>query len=298
MLIKRIFWTGFSLFFLLFSGQDGIAQYLQIDAAFNITKSKGDDLYPSWSGDGSKLVFQSDRNGNWDIFQFKLSSGSTTQLTNDATDEQYPVLLQKSNKLEFTSDKKGTEHLYFMNLKTGDQNQVFDREISAKAASFPASGYHLYCLGFDQGVKEWGIYRYEFKYNSLKFIKLLADESGMPQVSDDGELILYEIINQTNKLSEINIINWYGETEKVISGFNSYDASWDPAGLKIVFVSDMDNPEGELYTIWKDGTHLERLTNDSIMVRNPVISPDGKQLAVSVLLDDGYDIFIIPMVDY
>jgi len=297
-LIIKIIRIGFYLLSLLFLEQEGVAQFLKIDTSYNITKTNGNDLYPSWSGDGRKLAFQSDRNGHWDIYQFEISSSTIVQLTYDTANEQYPVLLQKNNKLVFNSDKTGQEHLYFLNIETGDQERIFNREILAKAATFPTSEYQMYCMGFNVLKKEWGIYRFEFKYGSLRFIKSLTDDSGFPKVSANGNLILFEDINRTNKYRELNIINWYGETEKVISGFNSYDASWDPKGLKIVFVSDMDNNKGELYTIWKDGTHLERITNDTLTVRSPVISPNGKQLAISVLLDEGFDIFIIPFEDY
>jgi len=296
--IFRIFWKELILLLLLFSDMDAVAQYLQIDPSFNITKEKGDDLSPSWSKDGQNLVFQSNREGNWDIYLFEVETGITERLTNDTANEQYPVLLQKNDRLAFTSDKTGNDQLYFLNINDGKQNLIFDREIPSKASSFPFSEYQLYCLGFNESANKWGIYRYEFKYNSLRFIKSLTDDSSIPRVSNEGEFILYEEMNQAKRTREINIINWYGGTVKVISGFNSYDASWAPGGLKIIFVSDMDNREGELYTIWKDGKHLERLTNDGLTVRNPVISPDNKKLAVSVLFKDGFEIFIIPFEDY
>jgi len=296
-LVKLIL-IGFFLHLLILSSLDGVAQFLQIDSSYNITKSKGNDLFPSWSEDGSKLVFQSNRAGNWDVFEYELNTGKTIQLTNETANEQYPALLPNNDKLAFTSDKNDDEHLYFLNMKTGEQNRIFSREITAKAASFTSSGYQLYCLGYDATTKKWGIYRFEFKYNSLKLIRSLSDDSSLPQVSKDGEFVLYEELNPADRIREINIINWYGETEKIISGFNAFDASWDPAGLKIIFISDMDSPEGELYTIWRDGSHLERLTNDTMTLRNPVISPDRKQLAVSVLLDNGFDIFIIPFEDF
>jgi Tol biopolymer transport system component len=60
----------------------------------------------------------------------------------------------------------------------------------------------------------------------------------------------------------------------------------------------MENDNGDIYTIWKDGSHLERWTNDTIVYRNPTVSHDGSKLAVSVKQDKGFDIFILPVEDF
>jgi Tol biopolymer transport system component len=86
--------------------------------------------------------------------------------------------------------------------------------------------------------------------------------------------------------------------EDSFQDFNIIDPEWFPGGLKIIFVSDKDDKAGEIYTIWKDGSHLERLTNDSLIIKNPVVSPTLKYMAVSVLVDGGFDLFVIPLEDY
>jgi Tol biopolymer transport system component/PKD repeat protein len=60
---------------------------------YQVTDSPADDINPYWSPDGSKLVFQSDRDGNgWQIFELDLVSRST-KLLSDGThidvDPQY-----------------------------------------------------------------------------------------------------------------------------------------------------------------------------------------------------------------
>ncbi len=276
----------------------GNAQYLEIDSINNISNATGDDLYPSWSADGTKLVFQSNRNGNWDIFQYDLESDTVLQLTNTNANEQYPLWLSKQNRLTYTSDKTGVEQIYFLDLLTGTEEPVINRNINTKAASFPVSEYLLYLLGYDELARDWWLYRYEFKYNSLKQIYPLLDGNHLPKVSTDGEYIMFVSNNTEKSVDQLNIINWYGNIEHEFSDHSFIDPSWYPDGLKIIFVSKMDNIDGEIYTVWKDGSHLERWTNDTLVVKNPVVSPNGKHLAVSVLLDGGYDLFLIPLEYY
>jgi len=276
----------------------GNAQYLEIDSINNISNATGDDLHPSWSSDGTKLVFQSDRNGNWDIYQYDLERDTVLQLTNTSVNEQHPLWLSKHSRMTYTSEKTGVEQIYIFDLLTGVEEPVIKRNIYTKAASFPVSEYLFYLLGYDELAREWWLYRYEFKYNSLKQIYLLSNDDHLPKVSADSELILFVSNNTEKSVDQLNIINWYGNIEQEFSDYDFADPDWYPDGLRIIFVSKMDNQDGEIYTIWKDGSHLERWTNDTLVVKNPVVSPTGKHLAVSVLLDRGYDLFLIPLKDY
>lgn len=49
--------------------------------ARNLTKTKGNDGHPWFSRDGKTIVFESDRTGNWEIWQLDLETGKQTQLT-------------------------------------------------------------------------------------------------------------------------------------------------------------------------------------------------------------------------
>ncbi len=60
---------------------------------YQLTDSRADDINPFWSPDGSKLVFQSDRDGNgWQIYELDLLSRSLKRLSDGAridVDPQY-----------------------------------------------------------------------------------------------------------------------------------------------------------------------------------------------------------------
>jgi TolB protein len=67
------------------------------------------------------------------------------------------------------------------------------------------------------------------------------------------------------------------------------DADWSPDGTKIVFTShrsypsctnsDCNYPDTEIYTINADGTGLTQLTHNDYEERAPAWSPDGSQIA-------------------
>lgn len=49
--------------------------------ARNITKAKGNDGHPWFSRDGGRIIFESDRSGNWEIWSIDLETGEQKQLT-------------------------------------------------------------------------------------------------------------------------------------------------------------------------------------------------------------------------
>ena len=58
--------------------------------ARQITTGSGHDLDPSWSPDGARLVFASDRDGDFDIYVVGVDGGEVEQVTNDAGADRMP----------------------------------------------------------------------------------------------------------------------------------------------------------------------------------------------------------------
>ena len=55
-----------------------------------LTKNQGDNWSPSWSPDGTSILFQTNRDGNWEIYLMNTDGSNPRNLTKDAADDQYP----------------------------------------------------------------------------------------------------------------------------------------------------------------------------------------------------------------
>jgi len=71
-----------------------------------------DELHPSWSPDGAKLVFQSNRDGNVDLYVFDRASGESRRLTDWTSDEESPVWSPDGRWIAFHSNREGNFDLY------------------------------------------------------------------------------------------------------------------------------------------------------------------------------------------
>ena len=58
-----------------------------------LTNQRGDDRSPSWSPDGERIVFTSDRDGNAEIYVMDADGGNPQNLTNNRHDDVSPAWL-------------------------------------------------------------------------------------------------------------------------------------------------------------------------------------------------------------
>jgi TolB protein len=56
-----------------------------------LTDSPGLDGDPSWSPDGDRIVFTTDRDGNWELYTMNANGSDQRRLTNTQTDEAIPT---------------------------------------------------------------------------------------------------------------------------------------------------------------------------------------------------------------
>jgi Tol biopolymer transport system component len=56
-----------------------------------LTNNTAEDLYPTWSPDGTKLAFESDRDGDLEIYAMSATGTGVTKLTKNSVDDFEPA---------------------------------------------------------------------------------------------------------------------------------------------------------------------------------------------------------------
>lgn len=80
------------------------------------------DFNPSFSPDGSKIAFTSDRDGNDEIYVMNADGTEQVRLTNNQAWDWQPEFSPDGSKIAFTTDRDGNVEIYVMN--TNGTNQV------------------------------------------------------------------------------------------------------------------------------------------------------------------------------
>ncbi|HEY0407830.1 MAG TPA: DUF4214 domain-containing protein [Pyrinomonadaceae bacterium] len=93
-----------------------------------LTLAGNTDINPRWSPDGAKLVFTSDRTGNFgslEIFLMNADGSNQLRLTNNTGENSRPCWSPDGAKIAFQSNKGLSFDIYTMNADGGNQAALF-----------------------------------------------------------------------------------------------------------------------------------------------------------------------------
>jgi hypothetical protein len=57
-----------------------------------VTNTNAVEEHPTWSADGTRIVFSSTRDGNFELYVMNVDGSSQTRLTNDAASDNAPFV--------------------------------------------------------------------------------------------------------------------------------------------------------------------------------------------------------------
>ncbi len=84
------------------------------DNPTNLSNSPENDTYPAWSPDGSKIVFESYRDGNREIYTMNPDGTGQTRLTNHPDSDMLPSWSPDGSWITFHSMRDGNMEIYKM----------------------------------------------------------------------------------------------------------------------------------------------------------------------------------------
>jgi Tol biopolymer transport system component len=82
------------------------------------TNLESNDVAPDVSADGSKIVFFSDRDGNYEIYIMNADGSNQQRLTSNPADDTNPVFFPAGNKVLFQSNRSGNYNIYEIDLNS------------------------------------------------------------------------------------------------------------------------------------------------------------------------------------
>ncbi len=89
-----------------------------------LTYTDATDQYPSWSPDGSKITFESDRDGNFEIYVMNADGSSPVNLTRHPGADFGARWSARGDRIVFDSDRDGNNEIYVMRSDGSRQTRL------------------------------------------------------------------------------------------------------------------------------------------------------------------------------
>ena len=231
---------------------------------------------PTPLGGAGFAVYQTDRDGDWEIYLLDLVSWQEYNLTQHPAEDRNPALSPDGTRLAFESHRDGNWDIYLLDLGSGEVSRLTEELAFDGAPAWSPDGTRLAFESYRDG--NWEIYLLELE--GLQLSRLTNDPAGdyAPAWSPDGQLIAYTSWRDGDK--EVYVIDADGSSQRNLTqadGDDEYPA-WSPDGERVAFVSNRDGHTTEIYLMEASGQDQTRLTHNDVYDWAPAWSPDGREI--------------------
>ena len=265
------------------------------------------DSFPSWSPDGSKIVFCSDRSGDIEIYTVAADGSDLTRLTREEGRDAHPSWSPDGRTLVFQSPRDGTSSddvdLYLMAPDGSGLKRLTRLDGFAGVPVFSPDGERIvfqYKPPGEWDANRWQIWTMAADGSDLLQLTHDAADNQVPVFSPDGRHLLY-FSNRTggNQLWRMDAAgSGAGGNAKQMTSLEGEvnSGAYSPDGRRIAFVWARPNAAGEaerdVYLMDAEGGVPERVTEGRQVWGVPFFSPAGDRLLIGGVEDDRFVIDI------
>ena len=245
----------------------------------NLTNNAVDDFSPSWSPDGSQIVFFSNRDGGDDLFIMDADGLNPINVTGPVTvaADADPSWSPDGTRIAFVAafdvwviNVDGTG---LVNLTTLTDNGAGDG-LGTNSAWSPDSARIVFG---SQRDGDWEIYTMNADGSDVVQLTDNDVDDFMPAWSPDGLRIVWSSVAGTaTELWVMDVNDPDGLTQRTTTGKGNYAPDWSPDGTRICVSSNRDG-DWDIFTMNADGTAPQNIAsaagNDSGPAWSPFLVP-------------------------
>ncbi len=240
------------------------------------------------AGSDGRIVFASERTGNWDLFTMDPDGSHVVNLTNSPTDEERAGFSPDGQQLAFARAVGGNTDIYLMNADGSGVKRLTTHAAIDHAPQWSPDGTKIAFRSDRDGNSNVYVMNADGS-NQTGLTTNPADDNG-PDWAPDGQHIVFSSNRTGNE--DVFVMNADGsnQTQVTTDPADDFGASWSPDGTRIVFRSGR-NGTSEVYVMQVNGQGQTNLTNNPAFDRGPAWSPDGSRIVFYSNRDGDYEIY-------
>ena len=241
---------------------------------------------PSWSPDGARLAFVSERAGSESIYVVDLEGGELELVIGGPLVDYDPAWSPDGQSLAFSSDRDGDFDIYLAQSDGSDVMQITDDPANDENPSWSPDGQRIAFYSDRDGNQE--IYVVDRDGGEARNLTRDPADDWPPAWSPDGELIAFGSTRQGSW--DIFVMDPEGGNVRNLTYEEADDEwpAWSPDARWIAFFSERTG-DREIFVMTPSGQRVTNLSQNSAGDFLPAWSPDGKHIAFVSNRADGVE---------
>jgi len=259
-----------------------------------ITSAPGENMMARFSTDGRFIVFQSNRDGNWEIYRALPDGAQPFRLTNNSAVDESPSFSPDGHTVAFVrTQSKNARDIYLLNLPAIENEICIARHTADdwNPVFSPKGDYLAFVSDRDHAPeRQSDIFLFSLADSSLKKFSQGFGNKSAPCFTPDGAAVIY--VNNVNGVFDIFEQNISDERTLalVTKGGSKGGPQVSPNGKSVVYFEKRDQ-NLDLFLFARESSRTQRLTVASAVEAFPVFSPDGNEIFFTSNRDGGYQIY-------
>ena len=174
-----------------------------------LTQDSADDAFPSWSPDGSQIVFHSNRNDTqFDLYVINVTGGIANRLTDSPLNDLGPSYSPDGSRIIFHRQvSRNVRELFMMNADGSAERQVTELNRSTMFATWSPDGERL--VTHSQINGSWQLVLIDPNSGTPTQITFDDRDSFYPKWSPNGEWIAYHAQSSSGN-RDLFLVSWDG----------------------------------------------------------------------------------------
>lgn len=247
----------------------------------------------AFPGPNGKVLFESNREGNFEIYTMRPDGTGLTNITNHPAADQFAAWSPDGTKVAFSSGRDGPGTSIYVANADGtavERLTFFVGQIDFDPAWSPDGTKIVFESNRDDSNRDVFVMNADGT-NQTRLTSSPAFD-GRASWSPDGTRIAFRSARDGN--GEIYVMGSDGAGQTNLTNNTAEDnfPNWSPDGSRIAFNSLRDG-NSEVYVMNPDGTGQTRLTFAVGDDGAPAWSPDGTQIAFVSNRDGNFEIYVM-----
>lgn len=268
-----------------------------------LTDHPAEDRAPSWSPQGDRLLFTSDRDGDFEVYSIRADGDGLERLTVNPGADLDPAWSPDGDRFVFQSVRAGVAGLWIARFGTsGDRGEpeLLLEDASAELVPDWSPDGRWVAFGSERdGNPE--LYRVEIGTGRVERLTVEPYRDHWPRYFPDGKSLVFfsrrGTAGEHDDLYRLELATLEVTRLTDHPGHHDFVPDPSPDGERVVAgMSDRVAGRRELVVHTSDGKAVTRFAGGLHRVFHPAWSPDGKTIVFAARVADGdrADLYLVP----